>query len=139
MPFAVALLHHPAGVYAFLVAAIVASLYASLKPAFAPTFTAVAAGLLALLGFVAVPPSYAALMLLAIGVVLLHLEFLIPTSGAAGVLGLAVTVWASTQLLVRSGGPELGAATVVAAAITGTSILFGAVIHTMRLRTLPKS
>jgi len=139
MPFAIALLHHPAGVYAFLVAAIVASLYAALKPSFVPTFSAVAAGLLALLGFVAVPPDYGALLLLAIGVALLHTEFLIPTSGAAGALGLAVTSWASTLLLAPSAWPELGGATRAAAAIAGTLVLVGAVTHTMRLRTLPKS
>jgi membrane-bound ClpP family serine protease len=139
MPFAVALLHHPAGVYAFLVAAIVASLYAALKPAFVPTFAVVAAGLLALLGLVAVPPDYAALLLLGIGVALLHAEFLVPTSGAAGTLGLAVTAWASTLLLAPSGWPEPDGPTRVAAAIAGTLVLFGAVTHTMRLRTLPKS
>jgi len=139
MRFAVALLHHPAGVYAFLVAAIVASSYAALKPAFLPTFTAVAAGLLTALGFVAVPPGCAALSLLAIGVALLHAEFLIPTSGAAGALGLAVTAWGSMLLLAPRGWPELGFPTIGAAAIAGTLVLFGAVAHTMRLRTLPKN
>jgi membrane-bound serine protease (ClpP class) len=139
MPFAVALLDHPAGVYAFLVAAIVASLYAALKPAFVPTFAGAAAALLTLLGFSAVPPDYAALLLLAIGIALLHAEFLLPTSGALGALGLAVTAWASMLLLAPSGWPELGGPTRVAASIGGTLVLFGAVAHTMRLRTLPKS
>lgn len=139
MPFAVALLHHPAGVYAFVVAAIVAWLYAALTRAFVPTLTGVAAGLLTVLGFVAVPPSYVALSLLGIGIVLLHAEYLFPTSGAAGVLGLAVTAWASALLLAPSGWPELGTPTRVAAALTGTLVLFGAVTHTMRLRTLPKN
>jgi membrane-bound ClpP family serine protease len=139
MPLVIALLHHPAGVYAFLVAGIVASLYAALRPAFVPLFAAGAASLLALLGFAAVPPDYAELLLLGIGVVLLHAEFVVPTSGAAGTLGLAATAWASTLLLAPSGWPDFGSPTRVAAAIAGTLVLFGAVIHTMRLRTLPRS
>jgi membrane-bound ClpP family serine protease len=139
MPFPVALLHHPTGVYAFLVTAIVASFYAALRPAFVPTFTGIAAGVLTLLGFVATPPDYAALSLLGIGIALLHAEFMIPTSGAAGTLGLAATAGASMILLTPSGWPEACVAMRVAAALSGTLVLFGAVAHTMRLRTLPKS
>jgi len=137
MPFAVALLHHPAGIYVFLVAAIVASLYAAQRPAFVPTFAGLAACLLALLGFMAVPPSYAALLLLATGVVLLHLEFLLPTSGFAGTLGLGVTAWASLLLLAPSAMQPWAGPSRFAVAIVGTLVVFGAVAHTMRLRTLP--
>jgi membrane-bound ClpP family serine protease len=139
MPFAVALLHHPAGVYLFIVAAIVASLYAAVRPAFVPTFAGAAALLLTLLGFAAVPPNHAALMLLGIGIAMLHAEFLVPTCGAFGALGLVVTAWASMLLLAPSGWPDLGGPTRFAASIAGTLVLFGAVTHTMRLRTLPKS
>jgi membrane-bound ClpP family serine protease len=139
MPFAVALLHHPAGIYLFLVAAIAASLYAAQRPAFVPTFAGLAASSLACLGFLAVPPSYSALLLLATGVVLLHLEFLLPTSGFAGTLGLGVTVWASMLLLAPSAmQPSVGPSR-FAVAIAGTLVVFGAVAHTMRLRTLPKN
>ena len=138
MPFAVALLHHPTGVYAFLVAALVASLYAAQTHAFVPTFTSVAASLLTLLGFVAVPPSYPGLLLLGSGVMLLHVEFLLPTSGVAGTLGLVVTTWASTLLLAPGVMPALTSPPRLAVALSGALVLAGAVAHTMRLRTLPK-
>lgn len=139
MPFALALLHHPAGVYAFVVAAIVGSLYAAQRPAFVPVFAGAAAALLALIGFLAVPPSLLALSLLGIGVVLLHAEFVFPTSGVAGLLGLGVTAWGSSLLLAPSAAPVMTGPVRLAVAISGTLVLFGAVARTMRLRTLPKN
>jgi membrane-bound serine protease (ClpP class) len=138
MPFVVALLHDPAGVYGFLVAAIVASLYAARRPAFLPVFAGVSAALLTTLGFAAVAPNLPALWLLALGIALLHVEFLVPTSGAAGAVGLGVTAWAS---LLLSAPSVFGAAGPLrfAVALLGTAALFGAVAHTMRLRTLPRN
>jgi membrane-bound serine protease (ClpP class) len=139
MPFAVALLQDPAGIYGFLVAAISASLYAVQKPAFLPAFASLAAAVLTALGFVAVPPNLAGLGLLAVGVALLHAEFLLPTSGAAGALGLGTTAWASLLLLAAGWpGPALGPFR-CAVALLGTLVLVGSVAHTMRLRTLPKN
>ena len=139
MPFAVALLHDPAGIYGFLVAAIVASLYAAQRPAFLPAFAGIAAALLTALGFVAVPPNLPGLWLLAVGIGLLHAEFLIPTSGAAGALGLGVTAWASILLLTPGAFATAAGPLRFAVALIGTIVLFGAVAHTMRLRTLPKN
>jgi membrane-bound ClpP family serine protease len=139
MPFAVALLHHPAGVYAFVVTAIAALLYAVQTPAFVPAFAGAAAALLALLGFLAVPPSLLALLLLGLGVVLLHAEFLFPTSGVAGLLGLAVTISASSLLLAPSEAPAMTGPARLVVAVSGTLVLFGVVARTMRLRTMPKN
>jgi membrane-bound ClpP family serine protease len=139
MPIALALLHHPAGVYAFVVAAIVGALYATQRPAFVPAFAGAAAALLGLLGFLAVPPSSFALLLLGIGIALLHAEFLFPTSGVAGLLGLGVTISASWLLLAPSAAPAMPGPLRLAVAISGTLVLFGVVARTMRLRTLPKN
>ena len=57
MPFAVALLCHPAGAYACLVAAMAAFVYAWHTRRFVPAFTAASAALLTTLAFLQVPPD----------------------------------------------------------------------------------
>jgi membrane-bound ClpP family serine protease len=133
MPFAVALLCHPLGTFASLVAAIVATLYAAQSHRFLPAFTAVSAALLTLLAFLQVPPSTAALAWLFIGVVLLHVEFLRPTFGFAGLLGVGAAAWGSCSLLAPLEPIVRGAA-----ALLGALMLLAAVARTMRLRTLPQ-
>jgi hypothetical protein len=135
MPFAVALLCHPVGTFAALVAAIVATLYAAQSQRFLPSFTAASATLLTLLAFLQVPPSAAGLAGLAglgIGVALLHAEFLWPTFGAAGLLGVGATAWSSWTLLAALAPVPRGAL-----ALLGAAVLLAAVARTMRLRTLP--
>ena len=99
MPFAVALLCHPAGAYTCLVVALAAFVYAWHTRRFVPAFTAASAALLTTLSFLHVPPDSSALLLLAIGVVLLQVEFLRPTYGAALLIGLAASIVGSWQLL----------------------------------------
>jgi membrane-bound ClpP family serine protease len=132
MPFAVALLCHPIGTFAALVAAIVAALYAAQSQRFLPAFTAVTAATLTLLAFLQVPPSAAGLALVCAGVVLLHAEFLWPTAGVAGLLGLGSAAWGSCLLLGALPPIARGAV-----ALLGTVLLLTAVARTMRLRTLP--
>lgn len=132
MPFAVALLCHPAGAFAALVAAIVAALYAAQSRRFLPTFTAVSAGLLTLLSFLLVPPSAAGLASLCAGIALLHVEFLRPTFGVAGALGILAAACGSALLLAA-----LAPLPRAALALLGTVTLLVAVARTMRLRTLP--
>jgi len=132
MPFAVTLLCHPAGTFAALVAALVATLYAAQSHRFLPTFTAVSAALLTLLAFSQVPPSVAGLASLGIGVALLHAEFLWPTFGAAGLLGVGATAWGSWALLASLALVPRGAL-----ALLGAAVLIAAIARTMRLRTLP--
>ena len=132
MPFAVALLCHPIGTFAALIAAIVAALFAAQSRRFVPAFTGASAALLTLLAFLQVPPSLGALAWLFLGLVLLHAEFLWPTFGAAGVLGVGTTACASWVLLAALAPVPRGAF-----AVLGTAVLLAAVARTMRLRTLP--
>ena len=131
MPFAVAVLCHPVGTFAALVAALVATLYAAQSRRFLPAFTAVSATLLTLLAFLQVPPSVAGLAWLGVGVALLHAEFLWPTFGVAGVLGIGAVAWSSWLLLAGLAPIPRGAMALFAAAV-----LLAAVARTMRLRTL---
>jgi hypothetical protein len=132
MPFAVYLLCHPLGTFAALMAAIVGTLYAAQSRRLLPAFTAGSAALLTLLAFLQVPPSAAGLAWLTIGVVLLHVEFLRPTFGAAAVLGVGAAAWGSYLLLAPLGSVSRGGG-----ALLGASLLLAAVARTMRLRTLP--
>jgi membrane-bound ClpP family serine protease len=132
MPLAVALLCHPLGSFAALVATIVAALFAAHSRRFVPTFTAVSAALLTLLAFAQVPPSAAGLVCIGLGVTVLHVEFLWPTFGVAGLLGLGLTAWGSWSLLAMLAALPRGAAGLV-----GAFLLLAAVARTMRLRTLP--
>ena len=131
MPFAVAVLCHPVGTFAALVAAIVATLYAVQSHRFVPSFTAVSAALLTLLAFLQVPPSLAGLAGLGVAITLLHVEFLWPTFGVAGVLGVGAASWSSWLLLAALAPIPRGAMALFAAAV-----LLAAVARTMRLRTL---
>jgi membrane-bound ClpP family serine protease len=132
MPFAVALLCHPLGALASLVAAIAAVLYAAQSRRFVPVFTAVSASLLTLLAFLQVRPSASGLTALCAGVAVLHLEFLWPTFGVAAILGIAATACGSYLLLAA-----LDPVTRCAAAFVSTLAVLAAVTRTMRLRTLP--
>jgi hypothetical protein len=132
MPLAVALLCHPLGSYTALLTGVVAALYAAQSRRFLPTFTAASAGLLAILAYLQVQPSLPGLVCLAAGVVLLHVEFLRPTFGSAGLLGTAAASYGSYLGLA-----SLGAVVASAIAVLGAVILLAAVARTMRLWTLP--
>ncbi len=132
MPFAVALLCHPLGMFASLVVALVTALYAAHSHRFLPTFTAVSFALLTLFSFLQVPPAATGLAWLLAGMALLHAELLVPTFGAAGLAGVAATGWGSWALLAALAPLPRGAA-----ALLGSIILLAAVARTMRLRTLP--
>ena len=106
MPFAVALLCHPAGAYACLVTALAAFVYAWHTRRFVPSFTAASAGALTTLAFY----------------------------GAALVAGCATTVAGSWRLLAAM--PDSAPAPRLAIAIAGTSALLAAVLRGFRLRTL---
>jgi membrane-bound serine protease (ClpP class) len=99
MPFAIAVVSPPAGAYAWLVVAIGGLSYALYVPRFVVAFAGAAAGALAALGYLHVPPDAAGLVLVALGVLLLNLEFLRPTFGAAALAGLAAATAGSWRLL----------------------------------------
>jgi hypothetical protein len=92
MPFAVALLCHPAGAYACLVTTLAAVVYAWHTRRFVPSFTAASAGALTTLAFLQVPPDASDVALVGLGIALLQLELVLPTYGAALVAGCATTV-----------------------------------------------
>ena len=68
MPFAVAILCHPAGAYGCLVTAVGAFVYACHTRTFVPAFTATSAALLTGLAFLQVPPDAAGVLLVVVGV-----------------------------------------------------------------------
>jgi membrane-bound ClpP family serine protease len=132
MAVAVALLSHPAGSYLSLLVAVIAGLYAAQSRRFVPAVMCVSTASLTLLGFHMVPPTLAGLVWLAAGIALLHAEFLWPTFGVAGLLGVGSAVWGSSILLSTLVLPARGAV-----ALLGAATLLVAVGRTMRLRTLP--
>lgn len=133
MPFAVALLCHPLGTFAALVATIAAGLFAAQSRRFLPAFTAASAASLTLLAFAQVPPNVSGLAWLFLGLVLLHAEFFWPTYGLAGLLGIGAAAWGSCLLLLPLPPVPRGAA-----ALLGAVMLLAAVARTVRLRTLPR-
>jgi membrane-bound serine protease (ClpP class) len=138
MPFAVALLCHPAGAYACLVTALAGLVYACHTRRFVPAFTAASAAALTTLAFLQVTPDAGGVALVALGVALLQAEFVLPTYGAALVTGCAAGIAGSWRLLAAAAEttPALPAAVRLALAIAGTLTLLAAVLRSFRLRTL---
>jgi membrane-bound ClpP family serine protease len=137
MPFAVALLCHPAGAYGFLVATLAAFVYAYHTRAFVPAFTAASAGALTTLAFLQIQPDSYGLLLIVLGVVLLQCEFLLPTYGAALLTGFAASFCGSWLLLAPPGvTPALAPAARLAIALAGTVTLLATMLRGFRLRTL---
>ncbi|MEO8465783.1 MAG: hypothetical protein ABI640_10620 [Gammaproteobacteria bacterium] len=99
MPFAIAIVSPPAAAYAWLVIAIGGLVYAAYAPRFVIAFAGATAAVLAGLGYLHVPPDAPGLALFVLGVLLLNLEFLRPTFGAAALAGLAITTVGSWRLL----------------------------------------
>ncbi len=132
MPFAVALLCHPAGAFAALIAATVATHYAVQSRRFLPSFTAISAASLTVLSFLQVPPNAAGFAWLYAGVALLHAEFAWSACGIPGLLGVGTAAWGSWLLLAA-----LEPAPRAAIALCGAFALLAAVARTARLRTLP--
>jgi membrane-bound ClpP family serine protease len=138
MPLAVALLCHPAGGYACLVAALAAFVYACHTHTFVPAFAAVSAAALTTLAFLQVPPDAAGVALVALATVLLQAEFVLPTYGATLVTGCAIGIAGSWRLLATAAvaTPALPAAARLAIALAGTATLLAAVLRGFRLWTL---
>jgi hypothetical protein len=140
LPWPIALLDHPAGVYGVVVVAVGAFVHAYHTRALVPAFTAVSATTLAALAFLHRAPDATGLAALALGVALLHAEFLWSTYGLAALLGLSACACGSWQLLASAGTawPALPAPLRIAAALLGSSLLLAAVLRGMRVRTLPR-
>ena len=138
MPFAIAVVSPPAGAYAWLVVAIGGLSYAIYVPRFVIAFAGVTAAALAALGYLHVPPDASGIVLLTLGVLLLNLEFLRPTFGAAAIAGLCATTAGSWRLLgVVPPLTPLPAALRVACAVVGALALLVITERAVRRYTLP--
>jgi membrane-bound serine protease (ClpP class) len=138
MPVAIVVVSPPAGAYAWLVVAIGGLTYATYVPRFVIAFVGASAGTLAALGYLHVPPDAAGLALLALGVLLLNLEFLRPTFGAAAMAGLAATTAGSWRLLgVAPPLAPLPAAVRITCAVVGALALLMVTERAVRRYTLP--
>jgi len=140
VPWPVALLAHPAGAYGALVVAIAALVHAYHTRAFVPAFTAGSAAALTALAFLHRAPDATGLVALALGLVLLHAEFLWSTYGLAALLGLGTCALGSWRLLASAGAiwPALPTPLRIAAALLGSLLMLAAVLRGMRVRTLPR-
>jgi membrane-bound ClpP family serine protease len=138
MPFAVALLCHPAGAYVCLVTALAGFVYACHTRRFVPALTSASAAALTTLAFLQAPPDAVGVALVALGAVLLQTEFVLPTYGAALVTGCATGLAGSWRLLdaAAEATPALPVAVRLVLAIAGTLTLLAAVLRGFRLRTL---
>jgi membrane-bound serine protease (ClpP class) len=94
--------------------------------------------LLALFAFQILPVNYAGLGLIALGVILMIAEFLVPSFGALGIGGIASFILGSV-ILIDSDVPGYGVSTplVVAIALVASFALLGVIWLAMRSRTLP--
>jgi membrane-bound ClpP family serine protease len=138
MPFAIAVVSPPAGAYAWLVVAIGVLTYALYVPRFVSAFAGTGAGVLAALGYLSVPADPVGFVLLALGALLLYVEFLRPTFGAAAIAGLAAAVAGSWRLLgaappIAPLPPTLR----IACAIAGALALLVVTERAVRRYTLP--
>jgi membrane-bound serine protease (ClpP class) len=140
MPIEIAALCQPASTYGLLICAIVGILHASyVRGAFVVGFAGLAAALLALLAALHHPPSVTGLALFGVGVMLLNAEFLLPTYGCAGAVGIGVVAMGSWLLLEPAGAtPPLAAAARMVLALGGTATLLAAIGYTVRRHTLAR-
>jgi membrane-bound serine protease (ClpP class) len=139
VPIAIALLHHPLGAYACLVIAIAGIVHGGITRRFLSLFSGGSAAMLAALAFLTTPPNAAGLLLLAVGVVLMNVEFRLPTFGAAGLTGCAATFAGSLAMLAPSiADAAIVAFEAIAAASAGTLALVLAVYAAQRRVTLPR-
>lgn len=139
MPLPIVLLHHPAVGYGLLVVAIAGLVYGGLTRRVVSLVVGSAAALLAAFVSLSTPPNAASLLLVAAGIVLLNIEFRLPTFGIAGLLGCCATFTGSLLMLAPSstfttvrGLPTLALAT------AGTIVLSLAVYAAQRRLTLPR-
>ena len=94
--------------------------------------------LLALFAFQVLPINYAGLALIALGVILMVSEFLVPSFGALGMGGIAAFIFGSV-ILIDSDVPGFGVSLplIIAIAASGALILLGIVWFAVRSRERP--
>jgi membrane-bound serine protease (ClpP class) len=133
MPFTVALVVQPAGTFTLLVGALAGLLYFGyVRSAVVPGLAGVAAALLAALGYAQVPPPIVGLVAVAGGIILMNVEFVLPTFGCAGVAGVAA--FASGAWWLLDPAPALVR---VALGLAGAGLLLTTIGAALRRITLP--
>ena len=139
MPIPIALLQHPVAVYGLLVVALAGLVYGGLTHSFVSLVVGGAAALLAVLAFATTPPSHMSLLLIAVGIVLINIEFRLPTFGIAGLAGCCAMFTGSLLVLAPSSAftTVLGLPT-IAVAGAGTIVLLLAIYGAQRRITLPR-
>ena len=134
-----AVISNPTVAYMLMLLGIYGLIFEGYNPgAFLPGVVGAIALLLALFAFQILPVNYAGLALIALGVILMIAEFLVPSFGTLGIGGIAAFIFGSV-ILIDSDVPGYGVSTplIVGISLTGSLALLGVIWLAMRSRTLP--
>ncbi|HLF12464.1 MAG TPA: nodulation protein NfeD, partial [Gammaproteobacteria bacterium] len=134
-----AVISNPTVAYMLMLLGIYGLIFEGYNPgAFLPGVVGAIALLLALFSFQILPVNYAGLALIALGVILMIAEFLVPSFGTLGIGGIAAFIFGSV-ILIDSDVPGYGVSTplIVGISLTGSLALLGVIWLAMRSRTLP--
>jgi membrane-bound serine protease (ClpP class) len=134
-----AVISNPTVAYMLMLLGIYGLIFEGYNPgAFLPGVVGAIALLLALFSFQILPVNYAGLALIALGVILMIAEFLVPSFGTLGIGGVAAFIFGSV-ILMDSDVPGFGVSLPLIIGIGGTGALavLGAIWLAMRSRLLP--
>lgn len=134
-----AVITHPTVAYFLMLIGIYGLIFEGYNPgAVVPGVVGAIALLLAMFAFQILPVNYAGLALIALGVILMIAEFMVPSFGALGLGGIVAFVFGSV-ILINSDLPGYGVSIplVVTMALTASLVLLGTVWLAMRSRHRP--
>jgi membrane-bound serine protease (ClpP class) len=134
-----AVITNPTVAYALLLLGIYGLIFEGYNPgAFLPGVVGAISLVLALYAFQVLPVNYAGLALIALGVMLMIAELMVPSFGALGFGGIAAFVFGSV-ILIDTDVPGYGLSVplLTAIAVTAAVVLFGVIWLAMRSRRLP--
>jgi membrane-bound serine protease (ClpP class) len=134
-----AVISNPTVAYMLMLLGIYGLIFEGYNPgALVPGVVGAISLLLALFAFQILPVNYAGLALIALGVILMVGEFMVPSFGALGIGGIAAFIFGSV-ILIDSDVPGLGVSTPLIAtiALTASLALLGVIWIAMRSRMAP--
>lgn len=134
-----AVISNPTVAYLLMLIGIYGLLFEGYNPgAVVPGVVGAIALILALFSFQILPVNYAGLALIALGVILMIAEFLVPSFGALGLGGIVAFVFGSV-VLIDSDVPGFGVSRWLlgTVATTGAAAVLGVIWLAMRTRSLP--
>jgi membrane-bound serine protease (ClpP class) len=134
-----AVISNPTVAYMLMLLGIYGLIFEGYNPgALVPGVVGAISLLLALFAFQILPVNYAGLALIALGVILMIAEFLVPSFGALGLGGIASFIFGSV-ILIDSDVPGFGVSTplIAAIALTASAALLGVIWIAMRSRLAP--